>query len=194
MNQFRLWYIYTWKCHNEIPCMAILDKQKCHFLKQNQRIGRQNRSCLGDGRGENTWKGCGKLNIVEILCAHVCKWKNVTCWNYSKNVGEEEKRRMMEGVNSVEWYIVRNFVTIMIYSKYNNNKNNLLKNRKEKMITLISCISLTFSFLFHYNEILGFQYERHVYCSCMCMCQAYSIYIYTHTHIYMYVLAHIILE
>jgi hypothetical protein len=25
------------------------------------------------------------VNIVEILCTHVCKWKNETCWNYSRN-------------------------------------------------------------------------------------------------------------
>jgi hypothetical protein len=25
--------IYTWKCHNETPCIAILYKQKCLFSK-----------------------------------------------------------------------------------------------------------------------------------------------------------------
>jgi hypothetical protein len=25
-------YIYIWKCNKEIPCVAILNKQKCHFF------------------------------------------------------------------------------------------------------------------------------------------------------------------
>jgi RNase P subunit RPR2 len=32
MNQIGLSYIYTWKYHKEIPCVAILNKQKCHFF------------------------------------------------------------------------------------------------------------------------------------------------------------------
>jgi hypothetical protein len=26
--------------------------------------------------------------MVEILCTHVCKWKNETCSSYSRNGGE----------------------------------------------------------------------------------------------------------
>jgi hypothetical protein len=33
MSQFGIQYISTWKCHNEIPCVAILNKQK--FLVKN---------------------------------------------------------------------------------------------------------------------------------------------------------------
>jgi hypothetical protein len=44
--------------------------------------GRQNRSCLGgagtSGRREKVGKGYGSMNIVQILCKHVCKWKNDT--------------------------------------------------------------------------------------------------------------------
>jgi hypothetical protein len=29
--------------------------------------------------GEEVGKGCGRVNIVQILCTHVCKWKNETC-------------------------------------------------------------------------------------------------------------------
>jgi hypothetical protein len=29
------------------------------------------------GRREEVGKGCGKVNIVQILCAHVCKWKKI---------------------------------------------------------------------------------------------------------------------
>jgi hypothetical protein len=32
-------------------------------------------------------KGHGRVNIVQILCTYVCKWKNDTCWNYSRNEG-----------------------------------------------------------------------------------------------------------
>jgi hypothetical protein len=27
------------------------------------------------------------VNMVEILCTHVYKWKNETCWDYSRNGG-----------------------------------------------------------------------------------------------------------
>jgi hypothetical protein len=43
------------------------------FLIQNQRTGEQNRSYLGElvsVRG---------VNMVQILCTHVCKWENDTC-------------------------------------------------------------------------------------------------------------------
>jgi hypothetical protein len=33
MNQFRMQYIYTWKCHNENRCL----KQKCLFSKTEQK-------------------------------------------------------------------------------------------------------------------------------------------------------------
>jgi hypothetical protein len=26
-------------------------------------------------RGEEVGKGCGRVNMVQILCTHVCKWK-----------------------------------------------------------------------------------------------------------------------
>jgi hypothetical protein len=35
MNQFRIKCVYTWKCHNEIPCVAILNKQKCGAFFKN---------------------------------------------------------------------------------------------------------------------------------------------------------------
>jgi hypothetical protein len=31
------------------------------------------------GIGEEVGKGCGRVNIVQILCIQVCKWKNDTC-------------------------------------------------------------------------------------------------------------------
>jgi hypothetical protein len=32
-------------------------------------------------------KGCRRVAMVQILCTHVCKWKNETCLNYSRNGG-----------------------------------------------------------------------------------------------------------
>jgi hypothetical protein len=28
---------------------------------------------------EEVGKGCRRVNVVQILCTHVCKWKNDTC-------------------------------------------------------------------------------------------------------------------
>jgi hypothetical protein len=69
----------------ETPCIAILNKQKCHFSKT--------RSCLGVGtsvRKEDVRKGF-RMNVVGILCTHVCKWKNETCSNIPGMWGGENK-------------------------------------------------------------------------------------------------------
>jgi hypothetical protein len=42
------------------------------------------------------------VNAVE-LCTHVCKWKNETCGNYSRNGGREIKEND-GGVNSTVIY------------------------------------------------------------------------------------------
>jgi hypothetical protein len=31
------------------------------------------------GMGEDVGRGCRKVNMVQILCIHICKWKNETC-------------------------------------------------------------------------------------------------------------------
>jgi hypothetical protein len=46
------------------------------------------RSCLGagtSGGGEDIDKWCRRVDLVEILCSPVSKWKNETYWNHSKN-------------------------------------------------------------------------------------------------------------
>jgi hypothetical protein len=45
------------------------------------------------GSGEKVGKGHRRVNMVKILCTHICKWKNDTCSNYSRNEG---KRRVKE--------------------------------------------------------------------------------------------------
>jgi hypothetical protein len=43
-------YIYTWKCHKEMPCVALLNKQKCHFFSF-YKIREQ------EGRTGAVWEG-----------------------------------------------------------------------------------------------------------------------------------------
>jgi hypothetical protein len=45
-------------------------------LIQNQRIGGPKRSCLEDGEEMEKWGM--KVNMVQILCTLVCKWKMVS--------------------------------------------------------------------------------------------------------------------
>jgi hypothetical protein len=47
------------------------------------------------------------------------KWKNETCWNYSKN-GEEGIRKITEGVDSTTIYC-KTFVNVTVYSQDDNN-------------------------------------------------------------------------
>jgi hypothetical protein len=47
MNQFRIENIHTWKCNNETPCIAILNKQKCLFSKKKDRKVEQVLSAVG---------------------------------------------------------------------------------------------------------------------------------------------------
>jgi hypothetical protein len=74
MNEFRLQYIYTWKCHNETPCKAILNKQKCNFFYKNREREGKTSPVWGagtSGREEDIRKGCRRENVVEILCTYV---------------------------------------------------------------------------------------------------------------------------
>jgi hypothetical protein len=51
MNQFRLQYIYTWKCHNETPCTSFFSKTENRKVKQVLSEG------LVTVRGEDIRKG-----------------------------------------------------------------------------------------------------------------------------------------
>jgi hypothetical protein len=37
---------------------------------------------------EDIKKECRKVNMMEILCTHIWKWRNETYWNYSRNGGK----------------------------------------------------------------------------------------------------------
>jgi hypothetical protein len=57
--------------------------------------------CTSGGWGKNKRKEGQRVKMMEVFWTHVGKWKNETCGNYSRNGGKGEKRRIMEGVNSV---------------------------------------------------------------------------------------------
>jgi hypothetical protein len=84
MNQFGLQYVYTRKCHSETPYIAILNKQKCLFFFLSNRE-QEGKTCPVKGVGtsgrrwKNIRKGCRRVNMVEILHIHVCKWKTESC-------------------------------------------------------------------------------------------------------------------
>jgi hypothetical protein len=86
-----------------------------------------------------------RVTIVQILCTHVCKWKNETCWNYSRNGKWGGWRRMLEKVNSYLnsqiylWYIVRTFVNVIMYFQHNNI--NKWINKTEVFLKLMSISS-----------------------------------------------------
>jgi hypothetical protein len=46
------------------------------------------------GRGETIRKGSQRVNRVEGFCTHVCKLKNETCENYSRNEGRGSKENV----------------------------------------------------------------------------------------------------
>jgi hypothetical protein len=62
--------------------LTILNKQKCCFVfykneKQESRTDLV--SGVGtSGSGKDVEKGCRRVNMVQILCTPVCKWKHET--------------------------------------------------------------------------------------------------------------------
>jgi hypothetical protein len=82
MNKFVLQYIYTWKYNKETLCVAIFTpkKQKCHYFlfffykigEQKSRTGPAKGRCISE-RGKVVGKGYRRVNMVEMLCTHVCK-------------------------------------------------------------------------------------------------------------------------
>jgi hypothetical protein len=77
------------------------------FLLQNQRTRRQNRSCLqglvpvGGKKGWRKGGTHGRVNVVQIVCSHVCKCKTDTCWNCFRNGGRGIKENGGGGNSSL---------------------------------------------------------------------------------------------
>jgi hypothetical protein len=60
-------------------CSYLKQTKMSFFSLQNWRTGVWNSPASGGGtseRGEEVEKGHGRVNLVQILCAHVHKWKN----------------------------------------------------------------------------------------------------------------------
>jgi hypothetical protein len=85
MNQFGLHYIYTWKCHKETPCIAILsknaifppaitEKKKAKQVLYEEWLPWEERKTLGKGVGG---------------CKH---------WKYSVHMYVNVKMRLVESV------------------------------------------------------------------------------------------------
>jgi hypothetical protein len=58
------------------------------FTKSDKRVEQVLSGGEGIGiseRVEKEEKGHGRVNMVQIPCTHVCKWKNETCRKYSMN-------------------------------------------------------------------------------------------------------------
>jgi hypothetical protein len=107
----------------ETPCVAILNKQKCLFFLflQNQRTGGHNRSCVGVvgiiGREEDVGKGSRRVNIVQILCTHICKCKN-------------EKNE--KGDTGEWWRGVKSSIKCLLYCKKFCKCHNVYQHNKKK--------------------------------------------------------------
>jgi hypothetical protein len=94
-----MWYIYTWKCHSETPCITILNKQMYLFFQNEEQQGKTV-PIWGfiPVAVEDMRKGWKKVNIIEILHTHVWKWNNKACWNYSKKEGGRKKEGLWKGL------------------------------------------------------------------------------------------------
>jgi hypothetical protein len=72
------------KMSQEKPMYSYLKQTKMSFFffykirEQEGRIGPV-WGLATNGRGENVGKGYRRVNMVQILCTHICKWKNETC-------------------------------------------------------------------------------------------------------------------
>jgi hypothetical protein len=72
---------YIYGNHNEIPYISLLNKQKMSFFKN---IGQEDKTgpiwgLILVGADDDLKKKSKMVNMVEILCIHVRKWKNETC-------------------------------------------------------------------------------------------------------------------
>jgi hypothetical protein len=68
----------------ENSLQSYLKQTKCHFFSFTKSENRRAEQVLlggvgNSGSGEDVGKVCRRVNMVQILCGHVCKWKNGTC-------------------------------------------------------------------------------------------------------------------
>jgi hypothetical protein len=72
-------------------------KMSFFFLLQNWRTGGQNWRVWYQWEGEEVGKGCRRVNMVQILCIHVCKWKLIPVESVPGTWGGRVYRRVVEG-------------------------------------------------------------------------------------------------
>jgi hypothetical protein len=119
-------YIEISQKHKEIPCVATLasNKQKMSLFSSTKSENRRWEQILPrvelvpvgrerwpwQGKGVGGWIRCKKMNT------HICKCKNYTCWNHSRDEegskGEGWRRWIQVWYI---WYIVRTFVNAIMY-------------------------------------------------------------------------------
>jgi hypothetical protein len=62
---------------------SYLKQTKISFFSytklENRRVEQVLLGRVGTSGMEEVGKGYGRVHIVQILCTHVCKWKNETC-------------------------------------------------------------------------------------------------------------------
>jgi hypothetical protein len=96
MNQFRLYIIHIlMEMSQENSLCSYLKQTKMSLFFSFTKWEQEVKQVLSGGwyqwEGEDVRKRCGRVNIVQILCTHVCKLKNETCWKYYRNGGRRDK-------------------------------------------------------------------------------------------------------
>jgi hypothetical protein len=90
MNKFRVKYIYKMSQYNSLYNHQI---KISLFKKKKGQEGKTAGPRAGTmSSGEDIRKGCRRVNMVEILCIHVCKWKNGTILRMEKGAKGERWR------------------------------------------------------------------------------------------------------
>jgi hypothetical protein len=69
--------------------------------------------------GADVGKVCRRVNVMEILCIHACKWKNETCENYSMKGGWEIKENDGGDELNDDVFDIRSFVNATMYPQHN---------------------------------------------------------------------------
>jgi hypothetical protein len=89
------------------------------------------------GGREEVGKGCVRVNIMQILCTHVCEWKNDTCETVPGMGEEGDKGEWWRGVNSSMIYFIycRNFCKCHNVLPPSTRKKEKKKKRKKEKDT-----------------------------------------------------------
>jgi hypothetical protein len=120
---------------------------------------------VGLKQSEDLGKLCCRVNMVEMLCTHVWKWKNKICWNYSRNGGKRIKEDNGGGELN---YDILTWVSVKIYSKTTIIKEIKKKNQEKiNQIYITTCRSLNWTIgeesQFYRNDIIVLNKNNKLY-------------------------------